>query len=101
MSEKTPSVRTYSIVFIALLLLAALTTGIAYVNLGRFNTVAALAIAVVKMCLVALFFMHLLYSPGLTKIVVLAGFFWVALMASFILADVFTRSWISPPRPFP
>jgi cytochrome c oxidase subunit IV len=100
MSEKTPSVRTYSIVFVALLLLAALTTGTAYVNLGRFNTVAALAIAVVKMCLVAFFFMHLWYSPGLTKIVVLAGFFWLALMASFILADVFTRSWISPPAPF-
>jgi cytochrome c oxidase subunit 4 len=100
MPEKTPTVRTYVIVFVALLLLAVLTTGIAYVNLGRFNTVAALAIAVVKMSLVALFFMHLWYSPGLTKIVVLTGFFWLALMASFILADVFTRSWINPPGPF-
>jgi caa(3)-type oxidase subunit IV len=52
------------------------------------------------MSLVALFFMHLWYSPGLTKIVVLTGFFWLALMASFILADVFTRSWINPPGPF-
>ena len=100
MSEKTPSVRTYIIVFVALLLLAALTTGIAYVNLGKFNTVAALAIAVIKMCLVGLFFMHLWYSPGLTRIVVLAGFFWLALMVSFILTDVFTRSWIKPPGPF-
>ena len=100
MSEKTPSVRTYVIVFVALLLLAALTTGIAYVNLGKFNTIAALAIAVIKMCLVGLFFMHLWYSPGLTRIVVLAGFFWLALMVSFILTDVFTRSWIKPPGPF-
>ncbi len=100
MSEKTPSVRTYIIVFVALLLLAALTTGIAYVNLGKFNTVAALAVAVIKMCLVGLFFMHLWYSPALTRIVVLAGFFWLALMVSFILTDVFTRSWIKPPGPF-
>ena len=100
MSEKTPSVRTYIVVFVALLLLAALTTGIAYVNLGKFNTIAALAIAVIKMCLVGLFFMHLWYSPGLTRIVVLAGFFWLALMVSFILTDVFTRSWIKPPGPF-
>jgi cytochrome c oxidase subunit 4 len=100
MSEKTPSVRTYIIVFVALLLLAAFTTGIAYVNLGKFNTIAALAIAVIKMCLVGLFFMHLWYSPGLTRIVVLAGFFWLALMVSFILTDVFTRSWIKPPGPF-
>jgi len=99
MSEESPSVGTYTIVFVALLILAALTTGIAYIDLGPFNTVAALAIAVIKMCLVGLFFMHLWHSRGLNRIVVLAGFFWLALMVSFTLADVFTRSWISPPGP--
>lgn len=99
MTQETPSVRTYTLVFVALLLLAALTTGIAYIDLGPFNTVAALAIAFIKMCLVGLFFMHLLYSRGLTRIVVLAGFFWLALMVSFTLADVFSRSWIKPPGP--
>jgi cytochrome c oxidase subunit IV len=99
MSEQTPSVRSYSLVFVALLILAALTTGIAYIDLGPFNTVAALAIAFMKMCLVGLFFMELFHSRGLTRIVVLAGFFWLALMVSFTLADVFTRSWIRPPGP--
>lgn len=100
MSEKTASVGTYVLVFVALLLLAALTTGIAYVNLGSFNTVVALVIAAIKMSLVGLFFMHLWYSRGLTRIVVLAGFFWLALMVSFTLADVFSRSWITLPGPF-
>jgi cytochrome c oxidase subunit IV len=99
MSERTPSVGTYILVFVALLLLAALTTGVAYINLGAFNTVVALAIAVIKMSLVGLVFMHLWYSRGLTRIVVLAGFFWLALMVSFTLADVFSRSWIKPPGP--
>jgi cytochrome c oxidase subunit 4 len=99
MSEQTPSVRSYTLVFVALLILAALTTGIAYIDLGPFNTVVALAIAFIKMCLVGLFFMELFYSQGLTRIVVLAGFFWLALMVSFTLADVFTRSWIKPPGP--
>ncbi len=99
MSQESPSVRAYTLVFVALLLLAALTTGIAYVDLGPLNTVAALAIAFIKMCLVGLFFMHLGYTPGLTRIVVLAGFFWLALMVSFTLADVFSRSWIKPPGP--
>ena len=99
MSEENPSVGTYVLVFVALLILAALTTGIAYVNLGPFNTVVALAIAAIKMCLVGLFFMHLWYSRGLARIVVLAGFFWLALMVSFTLADVFSRSWIKPPGP--
>ncbi len=99
MNEENPSVGIYILVFTALLVLAALTTGIAYVNLGPFNTVIALAIAVVKMSLVGLIFMHLWYSPGLNRIVVLAGFFWLALMVSFTLADVFSRSWIAPPGP--
>ncbi len=99
MSAESPSVRTYTLVFVALLVLAALTTGIAYVDLGPLNTVLALAIAVIKMFLVGLFFMHLWYSRGLTRIVVLAGFFWLALLVSFTLADVFSRSWIKPPGP--
>ena len=93
MSAQGPSVRTYVLVFVALLLLAAATTAIAYIDLGPFNTVIALAIASIKACLVGLFFMHLLYTHGLTRIVVLAGFFWLALMVSFTLADVFTRQW--------
>lgn len=99
MSEQNPSVGTYVLVFMTLLVLAALTTGIAYLDLGPFNTVIALAIAVVKMCLVGLIFMHLWYSPGLNRIVVLAGFFWLALLVSFTLADVLSRSWITPPGP--
>src|ERR1700740_2364123 len=99
MSQQSPSVRTYTLVFVALLILAALTTGIAYIDLGPFNTIVALAIAFIKMCLVGLFFMELFYTHGLTRIVVLAGFFSLALMVSFTLADVFSRSSISPPGP--
>src|ERR1700752_817580 len=36
MSQQSPSVRTYTLVFVALLILAALTTGIAYIDLGPF-----------------------------------------------------------------
>jgi cytochrome c oxidase subunit 4 len=99
MSQQSPSVRTYTLVFVALLVLAALTTGIAYIDLGPFNTIVALAIAFIKMCLVGLFFMELFYTHGLTRIVVLAGFFWLALMVSFTLADAFSRSWSGPPGP--
>ena len=100
MSEKTASVRTLVLVFVALLLLAGLTTGVAYIDLGgAWNTVVALAIAAIKMCLVGLFFMELLYSHGLNRIVVLAGFFWLALLVSFTLADAFSRGWIRSPGP--
>ena len=97
MSEQIVPVRTYVIVFLVLLALAALTTGIASVDLGIYNTVVALAIAATKMTLVALFFMHVWYKRGLTRIIILASFFWLALLMTLTLVDVFTRGWIPQP----
>jgi cytochrome c oxidase subunit 4 len=98
MSGHIVSVKLYIAIFIALLGLTALTTGVAYIDLGAFNTVAALAIAVVKMLLVILFFMHVKYSPRLTKLVLVAAFFWLGLLLTFTLTDVFTRSWTPVPQ---
>lgn len=86
-------VRVYLLVFVALLSLTALTTGVAYIDLGRWNTVVALAIAVTKMLLVVLFFMHVKYSTGLTRVIILAGFFWLGIMIALSLSDELTRRW--------
>jgi cytochrome c oxidase subunit 4 len=80
-------------IFLALIVLTGVTTGVAYVDLGAMNTVVALAIAVVKMLLVVLFFMHVKYSPSLTRLVIIAGFFWLALLIAFTLSDELTRHW--------
>ena len=64
------------------------------------NTVAALAIAVVKMLLVVLFFMHVKYSPGLTRLVIVAGFFWLAIMIALTLSDELARGWTDTPQPW-
>jgi len=98
MSGHVVSVRLYITVFLALLCLTGLTTGVAFIDLGPYNTVAALAIAFVKMLLVVLFFMHVRYSSGLTKIVVLAGFFWLAILLTFTMSDYFTRGWTPTPH---
>ena len=45
----------------------ALTTGVAFIDLGPFNTVVALAIAFSKMMLVIFFFMHVRHSGGLVR----------------------------------
>jgi len=86
-------VRTYLLVFFALMAGTALTTAVAYIDLGRWNTVVALAIAVTKMTLVILFFMHVKYATGLTRIVILCGFFWLAIMVALTLSDELTRVW--------
>lgn len=100
MSAHIVPVKTYVGIFIALLVLTALTTGVAFVDLGPFNTVAALTIAVIKMLLVILFFMHVKYSSGLTRIVIVAGFFFLAILVSLTLADEFTRHWTPNPGPW-
>jgi len=100
MSSHVVPVKTYVGVFLALLVFTALTTAVAFVDLGRWNTVVALAIAVTKMLLVVLFFMHVKYSTGLTRVVILAGFFWLAILVALTLADELTRRWTGSPGPW-
>jgi len=99
-SEHIVPVATYVGVFFALMIGTALTTWVAYIDLGRWNTVVALAIAVIKMILVVLFFMHVKYNKGLTRIVILAAFFWLGIMITLSLADELTRHWELNPAPW-
>ena len=99
-SPRIVPVKTYVFVFVALLGLAGLTTAVAFVNLGPFNTVIALTIAFAKMILVLLVFMHLLHSTKLVRVVLVAGFFWLALLIGLTLTDYRSRSWIPDPAPW-
>jgi cytochrome c oxidase subunit 4 len=89
--------KLYILVFAALIVFTALTTGVAFVNLGKWNTIVALAIAVAKASLVILFFMHLRWSSGLTRMVLLAAFVWFAILVTLTLSDEFTRQWTPVP----
>jgi cytochrome c oxidase subunit IV len=92
--EHVIPLKVYFAVFAALIILTAATATIAYVDLGRaFNSIVALGIAVAKMMLVLLFFMHLKYSSGMTRIVIVAGVFWLAILVTLTLADELTRTW--------
>lgn len=82
---------TYVTIFLALMVLTAVTVGAAFLDLGPFNTLVALLIACTKMMLVVLYFMHVRYSSRLTWAVVGAGFFWLALLLLLTLADYVTR----------
>lgn len=89
--EHIESRKTYYKVFLALIVLTAVTTAVAYVDLGRLNVATALAIAVSKMLLVALFFMHVRHSSMLTKVVVSGGLLWLVVLISLSLNDYVTR----------
>jgi len=97
MSQHIVPLKTYLLVFAGLIGLTLLTTGVAFIDLGPFNTLVALAIAFSKMLLVVFFFMHLRQSSGLVKIVLLAGFFWLALLIGLTTTDYRSRSWTPAP----
>ncbi len=91
------SVTTYVLVFLGLIFLTVATTAVAFVDLGPFSVVAALAIATCKMLLVALFFMHVRHSTRLTKLVLVGGLLWLAILLLLTLGDVMTRGWVGVP----
>src|SRR5206468_11085628 len=83
--------RLYYTIFAALMLCTYLTVQISFFDLGRWNAVAALVIAVFKATLVVLFFMHLRYSAPLTWLVVIAAVFWLAILLALTSGDYLTR----------
>jgi cytochrome c oxidase subunit 4 len=80
------------LVWAALMLLLFLTWGIAQFDLGPFNNIVALGIAITKMMLVVLFFMHARNESPLTWIFVAAGVIWFVIMIDLTLADYLTRT---------
>ena len=78
----------------ALMLLLALTWTIGYINLGMFNVIIALAIAIIKALLIALFFMHIKGSSRLLHLAMAVGVIWLLIMLSLTLTDYFTRGWV-------
>ncbi len=98
MSGHVVSKKLYFLVFAGLIALTGLTTGVAFINLGKWNTVVALSIAVLKASLVVLFFMHLRWSSGLLRMVLVAAFVWFAILVALTLSDEFTREWTPVPK---
>lgn len=91
MSEHIVPPKVYVGIFLSLMVLTAATVGAAYVSLGPFNIVIALAIASLKATLVVLYFMHARYSPKRTHMVIIAAVFWLAIMLALTLSDYVTR----------
>jgi len=88
---------TYFAIFGTLMVLTGATIAVAFINLGSLNFPVALGIAIVKATLVVLFFMHLKYSSGLTKMVVGLAIFFLGIMFALTLTDYLSRGWYTAP----
>lgn len=92
-SHTVVSPRVYALVFGALLIFTALTVYASGIELGVFNAVVALIIAVIKGTLVVLFFMHIKYSSKLVKLTICSGFFTLIVLLALTCTDYISRAW--------
>lgn len=76
----------------ALLVLLFASLGSAYLPLGAFNLVAGLAIAGVKIGLIARWFMHLHRAPVWSRLAALVAVCALALLAGFTVFEGATRA---------
>lgn len=90
-------VSTLFIVFGTLFALTILTVLAARQDFGALNTPIALGIAVVKASLVVIYFMAVRYNTPLTKVVVVAGIFWLMIMFGLTMGDYLSRPLLGVP----
>ncbi len=79
--------------WLALLMLLAVTCGSSYIPLGPFNIAVNLAVAVVKVLLVALVFMKLRKEHPLIRLVAVVGVIWLGILAGLSATDFIARGW--------
>ena len=90
MSHISPK-SVYFTIFGSLMVLTAITVGVAFLQLGAFNFPVAITIAFFKATLVVLFFMHAKYGSKLTKMFVATSFFFLIILFALTLTDYTSR----------
>lgn len=93
MTPATPAL--YFRTAVILFALLALTVLLAHVSLGAAGPVLALTIAVAKAVLVGLFFMHLRWEHGISRLFAGAGVAWLLILMGLTLSDFMSRGWLA------
>ena len=85
--------------WLVLVVLTFSTFGVSQIDMPvNYHLAAAICIAVIKLSLVVLFFMHLWWGEGINRIVFLTSFLFLLLLMFFVMADVGTRFTLSNSR---
>lgn len=100
MTAHIPKVKTLVTVWAALIVLTGTTSAVSYIELGPWNIVVALLIAVTKASLVVWIFMGVRYTTSLTKLFVIAGLVWLSILISITISDYHSRSWTYQAQPW-
>ena len=76
------------------LALTITTVAVSKLELGEYNFIAAMTIAIIKGTLVVMFFMDVRHATSMTKLFVGAGLCWLAILIVFLLSDYLSRGWL-------
>jgi cytochrome c oxidase subunit 4 len=80
-------IRTLMLTGLALLFLTVVTVAVRYIDVGEFNIVIALGVAVVKAVLVVLVFMHLLWDRSFNSLMLVGSIVFVVLLIGIAMTD--------------
>jgi cytochrome c oxidase subunit 4 len=95
------SIKTYLIVFAALIGLMILTVTVAFFDFGILNKGFALAIATAKAALIMLFFMNIRHSSKVTWVFAGLGLFGLLILIVLSMGDYGARGGVIVPNPAP
>src|SRR5581483_11397270 len=87
-------IQTYVLIWATLIGCTFLTYGVALIDLGSWNIVVALMIALFKMSLGVLCFMRVKQDNSLTKLFVAGGFVWLLILLALTMNDYVSRGWM-------
>lgn len=85
-------IRTFALVWLALILLLAMTVGAAFLPLGPAKPFISIAIAIAKASLIFWFFMHLREDTGLLRLAAVGGALWLLILLLLMSSDLLTRT---------
>lgn len=92
MAEGHATIRTYTVIFIWLVVLMFLTIAAWTIDLGPLNILIAMGIASVKAALVLMYFMHVKFSGRLVWVFSTGAFLWLGILLVLTMADYVTRT---------
>ncbi len=94
MTHQVVPAKVYVAVYFALIVFTITTVAVSRIDLGEYNFIVAMTIAVIKASLVVWYFMNVRQSSSLTRLFVGAGFLWMAILIVFVLSDYVSRGWV-------
>jgi cytochrome c oxidase subunit 4 len=92
MAEPIIRRKTHVYAYLGLLGLTLITTLLAFLDMGPFNSVVALTIAVIQAALIAGVFMHALYETVLVRVILTGAVLWFLIMIILTMTDYLTRN---------